>query len=254
MDKLVFTSNSTIKEMATARQVLVNDLANVSTVGFKSSYDVAMQSVKVQGSGFDTRVQAQAVARDLVRLEPGAVMATGRTLDIALSGGGAVLSVQAPNGEMAFTRRGDLKINTQGQLETGNGHLVLGEGGPITIPPGLQVSINTDGSVYARDPNQPGAAQSVLIDSLRLRDASATPLSRRTDGLFSVAEKPPGTDIQNGGEAPKVIPQALEGSNVNAIEAMVRLMDHSRSFETQMKIIKETKTLDESGSSMMKNA
>lgn len=254
MDKLVFTSNSTIKEMATARQVLVNDLANVSTVGFKSSYDVAMQSVRVQGSGYDTRVQAQAVARDLVRLEPGAVMATGRPLDIALTGPGAVLTVQAPNGDMAFTRRGDLKINVQGQLETGNGHLVMGEGGPITIPPGLIVTINNDGSIYARDPNQVGAAPSVLIDTLRLRDAKSTPLSRRTDGLFSVAEKPAGTDIPNNGEVAKVIPQALEGSNVNAIEAMVRLMDHSRSFETQMKIIKETKTLDESSSSMMKNA
>ncbi len=93
-----------------------------------------------------------------------------------------------------------------------------------------------------------------MIDQLRLRDASSTPLSRRTDGLFSVAEKPAGTDITNGTDVPQVIPQALEGSNVNAIEAMVRLMDHSRSFETQMRIIKETKTLDESGSSMMKTA
>ena len=253
MDKLVFTSNATIKEMATARQVLVNDLANVSTVGFKSSYDVAMQSVKVQGSGFDTRIQAQAVARDLIRLEPGAIMATGRPLDIALAGR-TVMSVQAPNGEMAFTRRGDLKVNIQGQLETGNGHLVMGEGGPINVPAGLQVTINPDGSVYARDPNQVGPAASVLIDQLRLRDASDTPLSRRADGLFNVAEKPAGTDITNGTETPQVIPQALESSNVNAIEAMVRLMDHSRSFETQMRIIKETKTLDESGSSMMKTA
>lgn len=253
MDKLVFTSNATITEMAMARQVLVNDLANVSTVGFKSSYDVALQAVKVQGAGYDTRVQAQAVARDLIRLEPGAVMATGRPLDIVMADR-AVLAVQAPNGDMAFTRRGDLKVNIQGQLETGNGHLVMGEGGPINVPAGLMVSINTDGSVYARDPNQVGPAPSVLIDQLRLRDASTTPLARRSDGLFDVAEKPAGTDITNGTAVPRVIPQALEGSNVNAIEAMVRLMDHSRSFETQMKIIKETKTLDESGSSMMKTA
>ena len=213
MDKLVFTSNSTIKEMATARQVLVNDLANVSTVGFKSSYDVAMQSVMVQGAGFDTRVQAQAVARDLVRLEPGAVMATGRPLDIAMAGR-AVLAVQAPNGEMAFTRRGDLKVNIQGQLETTNGHLVMGEGGPINIPAGLQVNINPDGSVYARDPNQVGPAASVLIDQLRLRDASATPLSRRADGLFNVAEKPAGTDITNGTDVPQVIPCTFKSFSI----------------------------------------
>ena len=115
MDRLVFTSNATIKEQATARQVLVNDLANVSTVGFKSSYDVALQSIKVEGAGFDTRYQAQTVARDLIRMEPGPVMATGRPLDVALAGS-AVLTVQAPNGDQAFTRRGDLKVNIQGQL------------------------------------------------------------------------------------------------------------------------------------------
>jgi flagellar basal-body rod protein FlgF len=250
MDRLVFTSNATIKEQATARQVLVNDLANVSTVGFKSSYDVALRSVKVEGAGFDSRYQAQTVARDQIRMTPGPVMATGRPLDIALAEK-AVLTVQAPNGDIAFTRRGDLKINTQGQLENGSGHLVLGNGGPIAVPPGLMVSINPDGTVYAKDPAQPPNAPSVLIDQLRLRDATDTNLGRREDGLFKVDGEPNGTDIALGDTQPRLIPQA---SNVSAIEAMTRLIDHSRSFETQIRIIKETKGLDESGASMMKTA
>ncbi len=253
MDRLVFTSNATIKEQATARQVLVNDLANVSTVGFKSSYDVALRSVKVEGAGFDSRYQAQTVARDQIRMTPGPVMATGRPLDIALAEK-AVLTVQAPNGDIAFTRRGDLKVNTQGQLENGSGHLVLGNGGPIAVPPGLMVSINPDGTVYAKDPAQPPNAPSVLIDQLRLRDATDTNLGRREDGLFKVDGEPNGTDIALGDTQPRLIPQALEGSNVSAIEAMTRLIDHSRSFETQIRIIKETKGLDESGASMMKTA
>ncbi len=253
MDRLVFTSNATIKEQATARQVLVNDLANVSTTGFKSSYDVALQSVKVEGAGFDTRYQAQTVARALIRMEPGPVMATGRPLDVALAGT-AVLTVQAPNGDQAFTRRGDLKVNIQGQLENGSGHLVLGEAGPIAIPPGLLVRINPDGSIYARDPAQVGAAADVLVGQLRLRDTTGVSLARRDDGLFKVSEKPDGTDIALTNVLPKVIPQALEGSNVRAIEAMTRLIDHSRSFETQIRIIKEMKGLDESGASMMKAA
>lgn len=253
MDRLVFTSNATIKEQATARQVLVNDLANVSTVGFKSSYDVALQSIKVEGAGFDTRFQAQTVARDLIRMEPGPVMATGRPLDVALAGN-AVLTVQAPNGDQAFTRRGDLKVNIQGQLENGSGHLVLGEAGLIAIPPGLLVRINPDGSIYARDPAQVGAAADVLVGQLRLRDTTGVSLARRDDGLFKVSEKPDGTDIALTNMLPKVIPQALEGSNVRAIEAMTRLIDQSRSFETQIRIIKEMKGLDESGSSMMKAA
>jgi flagellar basal-body rod protein FlgF len=253
MDRLIFTSNATIKEMATARQVLVNDLANLSTVGFKSSYDVALKSVKVEGPGFDSRFQAQAVARDAIRMTPGSIMATGRPMDVALADK-AVLAVQASNGDMAFTRRGDLKVNPQGQLENGSGHLVLGGGGPITIPPGMMVSINPDGTIYARDPAQTGPEPSVLIDQLRLRDSTDVSLGRRMDGLYQVEGKAPGTDIAVGNTPLKLIPQALEGSNVNAIEAMTRLIDHSRSFETQIRIIKETKGLDESGASMMKVA
>ena len=253
MDRLIFTSNATIKEQATARQVLVNDLANVSTVGFKSSYDVALKSIKVEGPGFDSRFQAQAVTRDLIRMQPGAIMATGRPLDISMAEK-AVLTVQTASGDLAFTRRGDLKINPQGQLENGSGHLIMGNGGPISIPPGMMVSINPDGTIYAKDPAQVGAAPPVLIDQLRLRDAKDVQLSRRQDGLFKVDGEPDGTDIPAGTVAQKIIPQTLEGSNVSAVEAMTRLIDHSRSFETQIRIIKETKTLDESGASMMKAA
>jgi flagellar basal-body rod protein FlgF len=186
-------------------------------------------------------------------MDAGPVMATGRPMDIALADT-ALLTVQSPNGGLAFTRRGDLKVNIQGQLENGSGHLVLGENGPITIPPGLMVNVNVDGSIFARNPAQEGAAADVLIDRLRLRDSSGVSLARRQDGLFKIAEKPDGTDIEVSGLELRVIPQALESSNVSAIEAMTRLMDQSRSFETQIKIIKETKSLDESGSSMMKPA
>ena len=255
MDRLIFTSNATINQMANARQVLVNELANASTTGFKSSYDVALNSVKADGdrTSFDTRIQAQAVSRDLIRLQPGAIMATGRELDVSLTDM-SVMMVQAPNGERAFTRRGDLRVSTQGQLETGNGHPVMGQNGPITVPPGVNLSVNTDGSVYAQDPAQPGNVPPVLVDQIALRDASEVQLLRRQDGLYQVADKPAGSDFTSGPTLPVVIPKALEGSNVSAIEAMTRLMDHSRSFETQIRIIKETKSLDEQSSSLMKLA
>lgn len=253
MDRLIFTSNATINQMANARQVLVNELANASTTGFKSSYDVALKSIKADGgnTGFDTRIQAQAVSRDIIRLEPGAVMATGRALDVAMTNK-SVLMVQAPNGERAFTRRGDLRVGQLGQLETSNGHLVMGQAGPIAVPPGSTISITPDGGVYAQDPAQPGNVPPVLIDQMALRDASEIQLLRRADGLYQVADRPPGSDFTSGPDLPKLIPKALEGSNVSAIEAMARLMDHSRSFETQIRIIKETKSLDEQSSSLMK--
>ncbi len=253
MDRLIFTANTTIKETATARQVLVNDLANVSTIGFKSSYDVALRSVKVEGAGFDSRFQTQALARDVIRLTPGPVMVTGRPLDVAMADK-AVLVVQADNGDTAFTRRGDLTIRADGQLINGSGHLVMGTGNAITVPPGLTVSINPDGSIYGRDPMQPTSSPAVFIDKLRLRDATGVDLGRRQDGLFKVDGKPDGTDFPSGKIVPKLITSAVEGSSVSPIESMTRLIDQSRSFETQIRIMKETKSLDESGSSMMKTA
>lgn len=253
MDRLIFTSNSAIKEQSVARQVLVNELANISTVGFKTSYDVALTSIKAEGSGFDTRFQAQAVSRDYIRMTPGAVMLTGRDLDVAMAGK-TVLAVQAPNGDQAYTRRGDLMVNIRGQLETGNGHLVLGQNGPITIPANTKLTINQDGTLFAKDVNQAANAPGVLVDRLRILDGSQQMFERREDGLFKVSGKPDGTTFESGPNLPQVITHSLEGSNVSGVEALTRLIDHSRTFEMQIKIIKETKSLDESGATLMKSA
>ena len=252
MDRLVFTSYSAINEKAVERQVLVNELANVSTTGFKRSFDVALRSIKVDGSGFDTRYQTQAVARDVIDLDPGPVLTSGRPLDIAMNGK-TVMGVQAKDGQLAFTRRGDLRINAQGSLETGTGELVRGAAGPLVVPPGFLISVNADGSVYAKDPAQAAAAPA-LIGQILLRDASQTPLTRRSDGLFTPQGQPPGSDFQSGPQLASLTPKALEGSNVNAVYAMTRMIDHSRSFESQIRAIKEAKSLDESGATLMKNS
>ena len=254
MDRLIFTSNATINQMANARQVLVNELANASTTGFKSSYDVALKSIKADGanSGFDTRIQAQAVSRDIIRLKPGAVMATGRPLDIAMADS-AVLTVQAPNGERAFTRRGDLRLNNQGTLVNGARHLVLSaDNNPITIPVGFKVRFGSDGNVFATDPTQPGVPQEVPIAQLFLRDASEVRLERREDGLFKVLGQASGTDFATGQQPVGLTSQALESSNVNPMAALVRLIDQSRMFEQQVRMIKEAKSNDENASSMIR--
>jgi len=251
MDRLVFTSNGTISAHATARAVLTNEIANVSTVGFKRSFDSVLRSVKAEGSGFDTRYQTQVLERDVIQMSPGPVMTTGRNLDIAI-GGAAVLAVQTEGGVQAYTRRGDLRVSAQGRLETGGGQQVLGQNGPITTPPGLELRISSDGSLFALDTAQAGAQAPVLIDRLRLKDATRVELARREDGLFKVSGQPDGTDFPDGPNLPVVTPQALEGSNVNAMEAMTRLIDQSRSFEMQIRVIKETKELDTSGATMMK--
>jgi flagellar basal-body rod protein FlgF len=165
----------------------------------------------------------------------------------------AVLGVTSTDGQLAFTRRGDLSLTANGVLQIGTGQIVRGQnGGPITIPPGFKISINPDGSVFAANPAQAGVIQPVLIDRLLMRDASNTPLERREDGLYKVSGQPAGTDIQGGSNFTSLSPRTLEGSNVNALEVMVKLMDQSRSFEQNVNVIKQSKDTDESGASMMR--
>jgi flagellar basal-body rod protein FlgF len=92
----------------------------------------------------------------------------------------------------------------------------------------------------------------VLITRLLLRDASQTPLSRREDGLFKVDGQPTGADFASGPLPTSVTTKALEGSNVNPMEAMVKLIEQSRSFEHQVRMVKESKSNDESGASMLR--
>jgi flagellar basal-body rod protein FlgF len=254
MDRLAFNAVVAINEQQVARQMTTNELANVSTVGFKRSFEAAMRAVAIDGPGLPTRSQPQAFTIDLINLSPGSQMSTGRDLDISMDEK-SVLGVSAPDGKLAFTRRGDLRINSSGVLENGGGHLVQSQnGGAITIPPGLLVTINKSGAVYGVDPALAGTVAPVLVGNLMLRDASQTALERTENGLFKVSGKPAGTDITAGAVLPSLTSRALEGSNVNAMEVMVKMMSQSRSFEQQVNLIKESKQCDESGASMMKSS
>jgi flagellar basal-body rod protein FlgF len=252
MDRLAFNAAAAINEMRTGRQMTTNELANVSTPGFKRSFESAMMTLKVQGAGFESRLQPQAFASDNINMKPGVIVKTGRDLDVAMDAQ-TVMGVTAPNGELAFTRRGDLKLSGKGVLEMGTGALVRGQsGGPITIPPGFFVKISKDGSIYATNPTQVGVAAPVLIDKILLRDASQVSLERREDSLYKIVGKPANEDIPLTGNLATLTPETLEGSNVNAMEVMVKLMDQSRSFEMQVNVIKQNKDVDESGGSMMR--
>ena len=252
MDRLAFNAAAAINEMRVGRQMTTNELANVATPGFKRSFESAMMTLKVQGAGFESRLQPQSYASDNINMKPGVILKTGRDLDVAMDGQ-TVMGVTAPNGELAFTRRGDLKLNGTGVLETGTGALVRGQnGGPITVPPGFFVKISKDGSVYATNPAQVGVAAPVLIDRILLRDASQVSLERREDSLYKIVGKPANEDIPVTGKLATLTPETLEGSNVNAMEVMVKLMDQSRSFEMQVNVINQNKDVDESGGTMMR--
>ena len=259
MDRLVFTSLSGAKTGTIQRTMLTNDLANVSTVGFKRASFQRAIPAQLYGPGFAVRFQPLVENRtDVVNLKSGTRIDTGNPLDIALNGQ-TVMGVQTEQGQLAFTRRGDLRVSELGFLETANGYLVAGEGGgPITVPAGGSPTITPDGTVFfnaAQADPAAAAAPPVQIGQILIRDASATTLQRRLDGLYEqLGANGAGGDFAPGPEIASLSTGALEGSNVNPVEVLVSLMDYYRSFETQMKLVKSAEELDQTGTRLMQTS
>ncbi|MFL6662782.1 MAG: flagellar basal-body rod protein FlgF [Rhizobacter sp.] len=224
MDRLIYLSMSGAKATMQRQDTLANNLANVSTVGFRAEL-AAFRAVPVQGSGASTRVYAleSTPGHDD---SAGSVTATGRNLDVAMKGS-AWLAVQGLDGTEAYTRAGSLDVSSDGTLVTRTGLTVLGDGGPIQVPPNSDVQIAGDGTVSAKSAD----GKSTAVGKLKLVTPEV-PLQRGTDGLFRAAD----------GELPadanaRVQDGALEGSNVSAVETMVSMITAARQFEAQMKML-----------------
>src|SRR3954447_11737659 len=150
MDRLIYLAMSGAKATMQRQETLANNLANVSTVGFRAEL-AAFRAVPVEGSGASTRVYALESTPGY-DATPGQVAATGRNLDVAMRGA-AWLAVQATDGTEAYTRGGSLDVDAQGTLVTTAGLTVLGDGGPIQVPPDVQVAIGSDGTLSATGAN-----------------------------------------------------------------------------------------------------
>ena len=225
MDRMIYLSMSGAKAAMQRQEVLANNLANVSTVGFRAEL-AAFRAVPVEGSGASTRVYALESTVG-ANHQPGAVQATGRSLDVAMKGN-AWLAVQGLDGTEAYTRAGALDVNAEGLLISKNGLTVLGDGGPISIPANSEVSIASDGTVSAKGVN----GRSTSIGRLKLvTPETPAALTRGPDGLFRAESDLPAdatARVQDG---------ALEGSNVSAVETMVAMIAAGRQFEQQMKLL-----------------
>lgn len=251
MDRLIFTALGAATSQEFNRIQLTNDLANLSTVAYKRASNTGSKSAYLDGPGFATRFQPM-VSTNVknISLESGPITYTGNKMDVALNDQ-TVLGVQTDDGRIAFTRRGDLRVNSSGVMTNGDGHVVMAEGAPMTVPPGFSIDISPDGSVYATSP-EAGAQEPTLVGRMMLRDASLVQLVRRVDGLYEVQNaNDQGGDFVTGPNPISLSTGALEGSNVNPVEVMVGLLDLYRSFEMQMKMIKNSEEIDQDGTRMI---
>lgn len=229
MDRLIYTAMTGAKHVFMQQAGTANNLANASTIGFKSQ-EHRFRAVPVVGEGMPTRsFVVDASVSDV--MDEGPLMFTGRNLDVAVNGRGW-LAVQLPDGSEAYTRAGSLDVDVTGLLQTKSGYPVAGDGGPINIPPDNNIEIAPDGTVSVvatfGTPNNANA-----IGRLKLVNPPEMDLVRGADGLFRLRSGEPAP----ADEAVKLTAGTLEGSNVNVTDAMVNLISLSRQFEMQIKML-----------------
>lgn len=229
MDRMIYTAMTGAKHILDQQATTAHNLANATSTGFKAQVD-SFRAVPVLGQGLPTRafVVDATVGADF---NPGAIQHTGRDLDVAVQGQGW-LTVQRPDGSEGYTRNGSLKVSENGLLQTANGLSVMGDGGPISIPPDVAITIAKDGTISSVSNNTlPGPA--TVIGRLKLVNPSEANLTRSTEGLFVTKNGQP-TEVDAN---VNVVGGALESSNVNVVDAMVNMISLARQFEMQMKLV-----------------
>ena len=229
MDKLIYTAMTGASHVLQQQAAVSENLANVNTPGFRAMLNT-FRAVPLVGEGLPTRVFVvdSTVGADFA---PGVLQQTGRALDVAVPGQGW-FAVQGPDGKEAYTRNGSLQIAPNGVLQTRIGLNVMGDGGPVTIPPDTEVTIAKDGTI-STVPSGTGATSVVVVGRLKLVNPSPEQLERGSDGLFRLKD---GTTATADAKV-EVISGSLEGSNVNTVEALVNMISLARKFDMQMKML-----------------
>ncbi len=227
MDAYLWVAMSGANAALSRQAVTANNLANANTTGYRAA-EAAARALPVVGGGLPTRVYAVTQTAG-AKLTVGPITRTGRALDVAINGPGWIV-VRAPDGRPALTRDGNLAVGATGLLETATGHPLLGGNRrPISVPPMSSLVIGADGTVsgvpLGSQPNAP-----VTLGRILLVNPAAKNLLRGADGLFRSRLPLVGAaDV-------RLEPRALEGSNVNTINALLNLIQDSRSFETQIRL------------------
>jgi flagellar basal-body rod protein FlgF len=244
MDRLIYSAVSGMNASMMRERMTASNMANAQTIGFKAEV-LRAETVTLDGPQLEVRAMNRSEVKG-ASMKDGAVIPTGRALDVAMTGT-TMLAVQAADGQEGYTRRGDLSVSPSGVIQNGEGLPVLGEGGPMTVPPGALVSIGQDGAVLMRDPAVPEQAPQ-RIDRLKLVNSAGSPLEKDLAGVFRV----PGGGVLPVDEDAKVIPESLEQSNVNTSQVLVDMIEAQRLFDMRTKLVQTAKELDEGSSRLMR--
>lgn len=243
MDRLIYTAMTGASHVLQQQASVSQNLANVNTPGFRATID-AFRAVPLQGDGLPTRtfVVDSTAGTDF---RPGVMQQTGRALDVALDGKGWI-AVEDASGREAYSRNGSFQVLPNGILQTRTGLNVVGDGGPITIPPDTQVTIAKDGTI-STVPSDSQVSQVVVVGRIKLVNPPEAQLVRGEDALFRLNDG----STADADAAVTVTSGSLEGSNVNMVESMVSMITLARQFDTQMKLLQTASENSQRASSVL---
>ena len=229
MDNMLYISMTGARETSLAQATSANNLANAKTTGFKA--DLAQfRAMPVYGDGFASRAFAM-TERPGYNFDQGAVVTTGRNLDIAVGGDGWFVT-QNEQGEERLTRRGDLKVTANGELLNGLDQPILGDGGPIALPPFEKIDIANDGTITIL-PEGAEANAIAIIDRIRMVKPDPASLEKTDKGLFKGVDG----EIFQADASVTLESGVLESSNVSVVEELTNMITLSRQFEVQVKLM-----------------
>jgi flagellar basal-body rod protein FlgF len=226
---MIYVAMSGAKQLMQAQALVANNLANLSTDGFRA--DLARFEAKpIVGAGYQSRVNAVGSGLGFDR-SAGTLVQTDRDLDLANHGPGW-FAVQAPDGSEAYTRGGSLSINGLGLLETARGELVLGDNGPVAVPAHIQVTVGADGTVSIVPQGQ-GPETLAQVARMKLVNPDPAQLVKRPDGLVQLADG----ELAEADAAVTIVSGFIESSNVNAAQTMVSMIELARQFEVELRMM-----------------
>lgn len=244
MDRMLYLAMSAAKETLIAQANNSNNLANVNTPGFLEDLN-QFRSMPVYGQGYPTRVYALG-ERPSSNFDKGSIQATGNPLDLAIRGEG-YFAVQAADGSEAYTRRADLQVDANGLVTNGQGLPLIGNSGPIALPPYERLEIATDGTITILPEGATPDALAIL-DRIKMVNPGNAELIKGDDGLLRLR----GGDEADADAATELVTGAIESSNVNASDALVTMIELARKFEMQVKMMKTSEELDNASASLMR--
>ena len=244
MDRLIYTAYSGLAGSMLTQAVIANNMANAQTIGFRTELQNA-DPMTLKGPSIEARAMTRGEVRG-ANMKQGALIETGNPLDVALTGR-TMLAVQGADGEEAYTRRGDLAVDATGVLTNGDGRPVVGDAGPVTVPPGARITISPDGRVLAALPENPDQPPQE-VGRLKLVSTAGSKIEKGLDGLFRV----PGGGALPADEEARLQPGSLEQSNVEPTRVLVEMVEAQRLFDMRTKLISTARELDEGGAGLMR--